>query len=306
MAVSFGKVPKPQVLVRHLPYSSNWIGYSDKEIVIEGVVWHRMVGTLWGTDGHFFGGNAATAYGVGVVSIDGADDAGKIIEWLDPLNGHYYCHSSGPAKAPWGDGKLFVDRFGVARVNPQTVAIEISGLYTTKLDDPARRAIIDITAWLADRRHIPWQTFPTVPDQARSFVLWHQEFTGPAEKVCPGSVVMNETNELIEQVRLKLKRYQESSATELADKKPIPNPGTTQVYGGKSFAAYEGSVTLRKNFAPRQYATLTAAPTSKPYAKGRKVSMVNTTVGNDNELWFVEENGNRWPFKDIWEETRPT
>ena len=78
------------------------------------------------------GQHAATAYGVGVVSIDGQDDAGKIIEMIDPDNRPYYGEQPAPVSAPYGDGAKFVQRFGVGRVNPQTVAIEISGNYETR------------------------------------------------------------------------------------------------------------------------------------------------------------------------------
>ena len=201
----FGRVPYPAVTERHLPLGG-WVK-SGAPAVPEAVVWHRMIGTLWGTDGWFFGGNAATAYGIGVVSIDGADDAGRIIEWMDPASG-YYGESSGPAKAPYGDGALFVERFGVSGVNRLTKAIEISGNYDTPLDEPARAAIVALTAYFADQRRIPWSLFPMVPDQGRSFVIWHQEFTGPAEKVCPGAVVMAETSALIARVRDVLKAAQ--------------------------------------------------------------------------------------------------
>lgn len=201
----FGRVPYPATTERHLPLGK-WVK-AGAPAVPEAVVWHRMLGTLWGTDGWFFGGNAATAYGIGVTSIDGADDAGRIIEWMAPASG-LYGESSGPAKAPYGDGAIFVQRFGVNNVNRLTKAIEISGEYGTPLDEPARKSIVALTAYFADQRRIPWDVFPMVPNELRSFVIWHQEFTGPAEKVCPGTVVMGETSALIARVRDVLKAAQ--------------------------------------------------------------------------------------------------
>lgn len=201
----FGRVPYPVVTERHLPLGG-WVK-AGAPAAPEAVVWHRMIGSLWGTDGWFFGGNAATAYGIGVTSIDGADDAGRIIEWMDPASGHYG-ESSGPAKAPYGDGALFVQRFGVSNVNRLTKAIEISGNYDTPLDEPARRSIVALTAYWADQKRIPWHQFPIVPGTQRSFVIWHQEITGPAYKACPGWQVMNETSALIARVRDVLKAAQ--------------------------------------------------------------------------------------------------
>lgn len=206
----FGNVPKPGVVESHLSGAGHpMMGYSDAPIVVEGVVWHRMVGTLWGTDSWFHQGMAATEYGIGVLATDGAANAGKIIEWIDPAEGHWYGHSSGPVSAPYGDGERFVDRFGVARVNPQTVAIEISGNYGTPLDDAARASLVALTAYYADQRQIPWSEFPNVPGQDRSFVIWHQEFTIGTGKVCPGEVVMGETTPLIAEVKEYLRSYQE-------------------------------------------------------------------------------------------------
>src|SRR5690606_6590370 len=103
--ITFGNVPKPDMMKRHLNGANHpMMGYSNQQIVIEGVVWHRMVGSLWGTDDWFFAGKAATAYGIGVADMDGAAAAGTIIEWIDPANGHWYGHSSGPVSSPYGDG----------------------------------------------------------------------------------------------------------------------------------------------------------------------------------------------------------
>ena len=211
-AIVFGNVPKPDVYVSHLNGAGHpMMGYSDSSIAVEGVVWHRMVGTLWGTDSWFHQGMAATEYGIGVAATDGVNSAGQIIEWIDPANGHWYGHASGPVSQPYGDGLRFVNRFGVNRVNPQTVAIEISGNYGTPLDDAARESLIALTAYFADQRQIPWSEFPNVPGEERSFVLWHQEFTIGTGKVCPGDVVIGETSPLIDEVAEYLRIYQEQA-----------------------------------------------------------------------------------------------
>lgn len=298
MSITYNRVPKPKVTNSHLAYSNPMIGYSSQTNVIEGVVYHRMIGTLHGTDSYFHSGNAATAYGVGVISIDGSDDAGHIIEWIDPANGHYYGESSGPVNQPYGDGLAFVNRFGTPRVNPQTVAIEISGNYDTPLDDPAKDAIAALSAYYADQRKIPHTEYPAVPGQNRNFTIWHQEFTIGTGKVCPGEVVMNETDDIIQRTKAILKKHQEGDTPKpvYAEKKPVPGPVVTQMYGGKPFVRTTGSLTLAKDCAPLQYASPTATPTSRPYDAGRKISPVYSTIGDDLLMWIVEKNGSRWPL----------
>ena len=203
----FGRVEYPSVVQRHLPASNPYVVASGAPAIPDAVFWHRMVGTLWGTNNHFHNGYAATMYGVGVVSIDGIDDAGKIIEWIKPGIG-WYGESSGPAKGPYGDGAALIAEVGVNSVNRVSVAIEISGNYDTPLDEPARRSIVALTAYWADQKRIPWHQFPIVPGTQRSFVIWHQEITGPAYKACPGWQVMNETSALIARVRDVLKAAQ--------------------------------------------------------------------------------------------------
>lgn len=303
VGITYGNVPKPNMTLSHLDYSNPMIGYSSQVNVIEGVVYHRMLGSLHGTDGWFHGGNAATAYGVGVISIDGSDDAGRIIEWIDPSNGHYYGESSGPVNQPYGDGLAFVNRFGTSRVNPQTVAIEISGNYDTALDEPARDAIAALSAYYADQRKLPWDQYPEVPGQGRNFTHWHQEFCKGTGKECPGEVVMNATSDLIERTIAILKEHQETEtsggsggSTSYATKQPIPGPVVTQIYGAKPFVRTTGSLTLAEDTQPLQYATPTATPTSGPYEKGRKISPVYSTIGDDGLMWIVEKSGNRWPL----------
>lgn len=211
--ITFGKVPYPTVTQRHLPASNPYVveGGAPDDDAVEAVFWHRMIGSLWGTDGWFFGGNAATAYGVGVESIDGADDDGRIIEWIKPENG-WYGESSGPAVAPYGDGAKLIQKVGVSSVNRTTKAIEISGNAETPLTPKARAAIVAITAYYADQKRIPWDQFPIIPGTDRSFVCWHNEITGLAYKTCPGTVVMNETPALIVQVANYLKQFQQPGA----------------------------------------------------------------------------------------------
>jgi hypothetical protein len=208
--ITFGRVPYPAVVERHLPVENAWVK-EGAPLIPEAVFWHRMIGTLWGTDSWFHGDNAATAYGIGVKAQDGIANAGKIIEWMSPAS-RYYGESSGPAIGPYGDGAKLIAKVGVANVNRTTKAIEISGeTYDVPLDDAARESIVNLTAYFADQKRIPWNEFPIIPGTDRSFVCWHNEITGTAYKLCPGAVVMNETSALINRVAMRLKEYQVGS-----------------------------------------------------------------------------------------------
>jgi len=201
-------VPYPDVVQSHLPASNPYVKTAGAPMVPDMVIWHRALGSWSGTNTWFHGGNAATMYGIAVAATDGADKAGKIYEWIEPRSG-WYGESSGPAKAPYGDGALFVQEVGVHSVNRRSIAIEMMGNYNTPLDPKSRAALVALTAYWADQKGIPWHQFPIVPGtNGRSFVGWHQEICGPAEKVCPGEVVMAETPALIAQVAQVLKHYQ--------------------------------------------------------------------------------------------------
>jgi hypothetical protein len=301
--ITFGNVPKPTVVDRHLDYPNHSkIGFSDEEIVIEGVVWHRMIGTLWGTDGWFFDENAATAYGVGVAATDGDAEAGKILEWIDPANGHFYGHSSGPVDGQYGDGELFVDRFGINRVNPQTVAIEISGNYNTPLDEKARQSIVSLTAYFADQRKIPWTEFPIVPGQGRSFVIWHQEFTLGTGKICPGQVVMAETSQLISRVKEHLRGFQTSDIAP-ADGFATPQAPErgSQIIDDRVFLA-PGGKTVQVATAPRLWADASSPATGPEFPEGHEFTQSQIThyvQGTDGDLWVVLEDGSRFPARAL-------
>lgn len=300
--LTFGNVPKLVVTLSHLPTSNPMIGYSSQPIVIEGVVWHRMIGTLAGTDGWFHAGHAATAYGVGVQATDGAASAGKIIEWIDPANGHYYGESSGPVSSPYGDGLKFVNRFGVGRVNPQTVAIEISGNYETPLDEAARSSIVNLTAYYADQRHIPWSEFPNVPGQDRSFCHWHQEFTIGTGKVCPGSVVMGETSALIQRVAGVLKKYQTGGVVVVPPKYAEPQlpdwfaESIEQTWPTDQSTDGIRYYVCRRNFVAKTGTRRMAAPDGHAERSGPNLKPAEKVNGeryvvNGKERWILTNDG---------------
>jgi hypothetical protein len=223
--IVYGNVPYPSVIQSHLPASNPMVETSGAPDVPLAVVWHRMLGTLLGTDQWFHAGHAATCYGIGCAATDGTANAGKIYEWIAPRTG-WYGESSGPVSAPYGDGLALVNKVGVNSVNRVSKAIEISGNYDTPLDEACRAALVAMTAYWADQKRIPWDQFPMVPGEGRSFVVFHQELTIGTGKVCPGKVVMDETPALIERIRQYLKGYQVSAA-------PTPEPNKPSVPWGK-------------------------------------------------------------------------
>jgi hypothetical protein len=168
-----------------------------------------MLGSLNGTDGFFRRDdiNALTDYGVGVESIDSSAFDGVIYRWNDPY-GYQSGWASGPVIAPWGDGVPFIRKYGINGVNRDQVSVEISGQYETPLTEAARQSVVALTAYYADQYGIPWNEFPISRQDGFSFVRWHQEFCGPQEKPCPGSVVIGETSALIDRVKQVLKTHQ--------------------------------------------------------------------------------------------------
>lgn len=211
--VVFGRVPHPAYHDRPIWKAAGAGQDNLGKRSIKGVVWHRMLGGLRSTENYFLnpGVSALTDYGIGVGGYDPASDDGVIFRWNDPL-GYQSGWASGRVIAPYGDGLAFVNKYGINAVNRDQVSIETAGNYTTPLTEPVRDAIAGLTAYYADQYGIPWDQFPIAPQDGFSFVRWHQEFTGPAEKVCPGAVIIGETNDLIERTRAIMKRYQTGSA----------------------------------------------------------------------------------------------
>lgn len=207
----FGNVTHPPFANRPI-VKVEGVGQNDLgQRRVRGVTWHRMIGTLNGTDGWFRRPDvrALTDYGIGVMATDGPSLDGAIYRWNDPLGRQSGWASGVYSSAAYGDGAAFVATYGVDAINRDRASIEISGNYDTPLSDASRDAIARLTAYWADQARIPWDVFPIVPEDGFSFICWHNEF-GPdfGQKVCPGSVVMQETAALIERTRAILKAGQ--------------------------------------------------------------------------------------------------
>jgi hypothetical protein len=229
LAITFGKVPRPAYQNRVIANSQAWADQGQR--TIRAAVWHRMYGSLWGTDEYFRGEaikKALTDYGVGVSATDGAAQAGVILMWNDPL-GRRSPHASGPVDNPIGDGAKFIEYWPI---NRDAVSIEVSGSGGTAFDAKARKAVVDLTAYYADQygkllasqgKQFDYSNWPYVPhEDNRSFVIWHGEVNGDKRGTCPGAVVESQTASMIAEIGEILKRYQADGV--VAEPPPPPPP----------------------------------------------------------------------------------
>ena len=220
MAITFGNVPHPSYLDRPIVKAEGHGQNNLGQRSVKGVVYHRMIGTLWGTDAYFRfpSTDALTDYGVGTSYQDGDANDGTIIRWNDPL-GIQSGWASGPVNGAYGDGLAFVNKYGINAVNRDQASIEISGkTYETLVSESTFYSVAELSAYWADQYEIPWDTYPISPKDGFSFVRWHQEFCKGTGKICPGPVVMNATNHIIDLTIAILKKYQTGNY------EPVPPP----------------------------------------------------------------------------------
>lgn len=220
--ITFGRVPHPAYHDRPISKPEGKGQNNLGKRSVKGVVWHRILGSLNGTDSFFrsLSVNALTDYGIGVEATDGKTFDGVIYRWNNPT-GYQSGWASGPVSGAYGDGLAFVNKYGINAVNRDQVSIEISGQQTTRLSEKSRDVIAALTAHFADQYGIPWDVFPIAPQDGFSFVRWHQEFTLGTGKQCPFAVVIAETDDLIERTRTMMRKYQEG-----ADDKPTTPDGS--------------------------------------------------------------------------------
>jgi hypothetical protein len=201
MALTFGKVPYPKH-VTHIIWNNAWDDLGPRHNY--GVVYHRMLGSLMGTEAYFEGGAAGlTHYGTG----HPGDHDGELRMWCDPLTNRAPW-ASGRVIAPWGDGPAFVSKYGANAVNNDLIAIEISGGYNDPISDLTKDTVAALSSYWADQAKVPHDQYPLNPTTGLTYTYWHQEFTGPAEKICPGPVVMNATDDIISRTVAMLKAAQ--------------------------------------------------------------------------------------------------
>ena len=314
--IVLGNVPHPIYQDRYISNSTAWNDLGKRGAKC--VVWHRMYGTLWGTDSYFRGeaaGRSLTDYGVGVAATDGEGQAGVILRWNDPL-GRRAPWASGPVVNPVGDGAKFVALYGVNAVNRDGVSIEISGSGSTPLDAKARAAIVALTAYWADQygkvlaakgKQFDYTTFPLIPSEDnRSFVCYHGEFYDGKRNSCPGPVVEAATDGMLAEVKAILQQYQTKVETPSTPEEPVyatpkkPAAGDS-IVNGRIFLAHAQEYTTLAAVTPRIYADPGSDPTGPDIAKGAKVktSHVVSDVGESADLTAVLEDGSRIPIKGV-------
>lgn len=297
---TFGRVPHPAYLDHPIQKAEGHGQNNLGQRTVKGVVWHRMIGTLRGTDTYFKlpTTDALTDYGVGVQGPDVTNDDGVIIRWNNPL-GVQSGWASGPYKGAWGDGKAFVEYHNndLKVVNRDQASIEISGQYDTPLTPKSKAAIAALTAYWADQYKISWDKFPMCPE-GFSFVRYHQEFCLGTGKVCPGKVVMNETEEIMELVRKILKQHQEDVVPE--PKPPIPpqqpdyvkpspfpkSTGKDEQLNDTTWFAIKRTVVARKSAVPQRAQATQTAPKAAPDLKQGDTCEVIFAIQAKDLLWY--------------------
>jgi hypothetical protein len=154
MPITFGRVPHPPFRDRLIPNANTiaWDDLGQRNPV--GVVFHTMVGSLWGTDRYFRdlatgGSKGLTDYGIGG-SADGPEWDGVILRWNDP-RGRRSGWANGGSDGLEGDGPAFVRALGINAINRDLVSIERSdgGDISTPLSPKQFESLCQLTAyWL--------------------------------------------------------------------------------------------------------------------------------------------------------------
>lgn len=227
MAITYGNVPKPNIESRIIPNSQAIEGHGWDDLGKRNpkfIALHRMVGTLWGTDGWFRRPDVAslTDFGIGIASVDGIANAGRIMQWND-YKGDRSGWASGRVSSPYGDGLKIVNKYGINAVNRDGVSIEVSGT-NEPIDSTSWNALVHLCAYLADEMKIPYTSLPLNPHTGINLLIWHQEFTIGTGKKCPFQWLMDNTDRLYKDIAAFLKPYQEAGSKPTPEPTPEPDP----------------------------------------------------------------------------------
>jgi hypothetical protein len=207
--IQFGLVPKPAWQDRQIPDANNWAWNNLGQRGVRGVVYHRQLGTNWGTDGYFRGsggGKGLTDFGIDAYT-------GETLEWnsylglgrrgISPNRSGW---ASGPWENPPGDGRAFVNAFGTSAINRDLVSFEIDRFYKDPVKQAGLDQIVKLSAYLADQKQIRWDSYPLNPHTGLVFTYTHNEFQG--HKDCPGEVVLDLIPDIIASTQELLKKSQ--------------------------------------------------------------------------------------------------
>ena len=229
MTLTFGNVPPPKIEKRITSNEESLEGHGWDNLGKRNpkfIALHRMVGTLWGTDDWFRRPHVAslTDFGIGIASIDGVTNAGRIFQWND-YKGYRSGWASGRVVSPYGDGLKIVNKYGINAVNRDGVSVEVSGT-NEPLDDVSWGKLVHLCAYLADEMKVPYTSLPLNPHTGINLLIWHQEFTIGTGKKCPFQWLMDNTNRLYKDMAAFMKPYQEG--------RPAPKPQPEPTPKGKS------------------------------------------------------------------------
>ena len=302
--ITYGRVPHPPFTDRPITKPAGFGQDNLGRRLPKFVVLHRMLGSLWGTDSHFRLESTAalTDYGVGVAAQDGSAQAGAILRWNDP-RGTQSGWASGPVNGAYGDGQAIVETYGANAVNRDGVSIEISGIsYETAFDSKAFEAVAWLMAYWWDQMRIPHTSAPINPATGISAVIWHQEFTRGTGKVCPGSVVIVQTDSLIERATAILKQHQEGAA-------PPPKPtyaqavpldvgqwdGRDRNINGTVLYALRRRFTCKRATKVYQYANTSRRELRAPIAPGETIDSEYMFQDAEKKWWIYTAFGSRVP-----------
>jgi N-acetylmuramoyl-L-alanine amidase len=231
MTLVYGTFPHPGFsdrLITNKPEGVGWNNLGKRKPY--SLTLHRMIGNLWGTDAYFRDPSvpALTDYGMGCAAMDGAENAGVILRWVDP-RGYVTPWASGPVSSPYGDGLCLVNFFGYADcANKNAVSIEISGNQTTPIDDFTYSELTKLCAYWIDQMAIPHDKLTDTPQTHCSGFVWHQEYTIGSGKECPFDVVMDLTSDLIYDSGVLLRPYQTGSEVPEPEPEPLPPDETDE------------------------------------------------------------------------------
>lgn len=242
LAITYGKVPKPKWTERLIPDSQNsaWDNLGPR--LMRGIVYHRQVGTNWGTDGWFrmmWQSNGQKGGGQMGLTDFGVDcKNGETLRWNDHTGKAWpalgvSANRAGWASGPWERasdvGAKFVNAYGANAINRDLISIEIDGMYEDPVLAPAREQIAQLSAWLADQAKVAWTNYPINPHTGLTFVYEHGNFQG--HKACCGRAVRNTMPEIIARTKEILKQHQESGNQEEQMDKSFDNETLSWMFG---------------------------------------------------------------------------
>lgn len=258
-------------LVPFPPYEHRWalnkkdgVGQDNLgQRVHRGIAWHRGV-----TGGQSLDSAVSYLISPNVAGLtDGYIDnqTGRVV-MMNPMKSMFsdlpswWEDRAGWANGPYRsanaseDGKAFVAaygaRLGANIVNQDLESFEILGNYDTGISAKCKQVIAQIQANRAQRKKIPWDSYPINPATGLTEIYGHREFCGTGYKLCPGAVVWDFINgEGVEMTRAILKAAQTKGSTAPAPTPtPTPPPPTTpqpdinllaELFGGADGFAYD-------------------------------------------------------------------